>query len=104
MASLLALTVERGLSMKGCLISSSLLVVAAALPGFAEPPREVKPTLDQKQFVKLRELIKPTADESHWAQVPWMPSTNLWAARQKAAKEGKPLLIWYMAGEPLGSC
>jgi hypothetical protein len=33
-----------------------------------------------------------------------MPSTNLWAARQKAAAEGKPLFLWYMAGEPLGVC
>lgn len=30
-----------------------------------------------------------------------MPASNLWAARQKAAAEGKLLFLWYMAGEPL---
>jgi hypothetical protein len=33
-----------------------------------------------------------------------MPSSNIYAARKKAAEEGKPLLLWYMAGEPLGTC
>jgi hypothetical protein len=33
-----------------------------------------------------------------------MPSTDIYAARKRAAEEGKPLLLWYMAGEPLGTC
>jgi len=33
-----------------------------------------------------------------------MPSANIWAARKKAVEEDRPLLIWYMAGEPLGVC
>ena len=57
-----------------------------------------------KEFEQLHQLIKPAPSEARWAQVPWMPSTNIWAARQKAAQEGKPLFLGYMAGEPLGQC
>jgi dihydroorotase-like cyclic amidohydrolase len=55
-------------------------------------------------IAKLQRLIAPAAGESQWMQVPWMPSSNIYAARKKAAEEGKPLLLWYMAGEPLGTC
>ena len=47
---------------------------------------------------------EPGPDDAQWMQVPWMPSSNIYAARKKAAEEGKPLLLWYMAGEPLGTC
>jgi hypothetical protein len=52
------------------------------------------------QFVKLHSLIKPQAGEEKWQQVPWM--IDLWAARKKAAAEGKPILLWEMDGHPLG--
>ncbi len=61
-------------------------------------------SLDPQEFAKLHALIKPAPEESQWAQVPWMPSSDIWAARRKAAAEGKPLFLWYMAGEPLGTC
>ena len=62
------------------------------------------PPAPAQDFDKLRTLIAPRPDESQWMQVPWMPSSNIYAARKKAAQEGKPLLLWYMAGEPLGTC
>ena len=52
------------------------------------------------QFAKLHTLIKPQAGEETWAQVPWL--TSLWQARQRAAAEGKPILLWEMDGHPLG--
>ena len=52
------------------------------------------------QFAALAGLIKPSADEDKWAEIPWQ--TDLWAARRQAAKEGKPLLLWEMDGHPLG--
>lgn len=52
------------------------------------------------QVGKLQALIKPQADEDKWAQIPWM--ADLWKARQKAAAEGKPILLWEMDGNPLG--
>jgi hypothetical protein len=52
------------------------------------------------QFDKLKAIIKPQADEDKWYQIPWM--ADLWKARQKAAAEGKPILLWEMDGNPLG--
>ena len=51
------------------------------------------------EFDRLRDLIKPAAEEGAWARVPW--KTSLWEARQKAAAEGKPILLWEMDGHPL---
>ncbi|MBI2808609.1 MAG: hypothetical protein HYX68_26775 [Planctomycetes bacterium] len=59
----------------------------------AEP---IKPA----QFEKLHALIKPQAHEEKYMQIPWL--TSLWEARQQAAKEGKPILLWEMDGHPLG--
>jgi len=54
--------------------------------------------IQPEQFAKLQELIKPKP--GGFAEVPWM--TALWAARKKAAAEGKPLLVWVGDGHPLG--
>lgn len=51
---------------------------------------------------RMVRLIKPTWAESGWSSIPWM--IDLDKARQKAAKEGKPLYVWSMSGEPLGQC
>ena len=59
----------------------------------AEP---IKP----EQFAKVQALIKPDQTEDEWAKIPWM--TDLWQARQVAAKQGKPILLWEMDGHPLG--
>jgi hypothetical protein len=69
---------------------------AAAQPAAAQPAAD--------SVEKLQRLIAPAPDESQWMQVPWMPSSDIYAARKKAAEEGKPLLLWFMAGEPLGTC
>jgi len=52
------------------------------------------------QFEKLQALIKPSPDESRWEAVTWFSS--LWEARQKAAAEGKPLLLMVAGGCPIG--
>jgi hypothetical protein len=77
------------------------LVLAAVPAGSAQVP---KYALDAEHLEALQALIKPAPGEARWAEIPWMPATDIWAARQKAAQEGKPLFLWYMAGEPLGSC
>lgn len=56
--------------------------------------------LSPEQFRRLHELIKPEAAEEKWAQIPWR--TSLWEAREVAAREGKPILLWEMDGHPLG--
>lgn len=48
----------------------------------------------------LQTLIKPDAKEDAWATIPWQ--TDLWQARQLAARQGKPILLWEMDGHPLG--
>lgn len=52
------------------------------------------------RFRGLRDAVKPAAGEDRWAAIPW--GTNLWEARVKAAREGKPILLWEMDGHPLG--
>lgn len=61
----------------------------------AEPP-----ALDPAQFPKLLRVIKPDQQLEKWQQIPWQ--TNLWEARQQAARDGKPILLWEMDGHPLG--
>jgi hypothetical protein len=56
--------------------------------------------IQAKEFQQLRALIKPHQGEEKWAQIPWL--TSLWEARQRAAAEGKPILLWEMDGNPLG--
>lgn len=56
------------------------------------------------EFASLHKLILPAEGDSQWMGVSWMPATDIWAARMKAAAEEKPILLWYMAGEPLGAC
>ncbi|MSR55210.1 MAG: hypothetical protein EXS09_18265 [Gemmataceae bacterium] len=61
------------------------------------------PAADAIQPEKLDELmtlIKPGKGEDQWATIPWM--TDLWQARQLAARQGKPILLWEMDGHPLG--
>jgi hypothetical protein len=59
--------------------------------------------LSPDNFAKSHKLILPQANESQWLQIPWL--TSIWEAREKAAKAGKPILIWSGGGAaPLGGC
>ena len=53
-----------------------------------------------EQFGRLHALIRPSETEDRWLQIPWM--TSLWEARQRAAAQGRPILLWEMDGHPLG--
>jgi hypothetical protein len=78
---------------KKCVLTMfAAAVLVAPLARAAEVPPE--------RFKELHALIKPAAAEEKWAEIPWLPS--LWDARQKAAAEGKPILLWEMDGHPLG--
>jgi len=79
----------------------ALTMTLIATPVYGQERGKTSPESDLKT---LHRLIKPVTGEARWAEVPWMPSANIWAARKKAVEEGRPLLIWYMAGEPLGVC
>jgi hypothetical protein len=70
-----------------------------ALVPWGDPAPAADP-IPPDQFAKLHALIKPAKSEEKWAEIPWLAS--LWQARQQAAKEGKPILLWEMDGHPLG--
>ncbi len=59
--------------------------------------------LTPERLGDLHALIKPQAGEFAWYEdIPWF--TSVQAAREKAAAEGKPLLVWCSAdGQPCGA-
>ena len=73
---------------------AGLTAAAVVLPARGAEP--IRP----EQFAAIHSLIKPKVAEEKWAQIPWLAS--LWEARQRAAREGKPILLWEMDGHPLG--
>ncbi len=63
----------------------------------AAPKRD---PLTRVDFDVVKKLVPPQASEDEFDKIPWL--TSIWAAREKAAKEGKPILLWEMDGHPLG--
>ena len=61
---------------------------------------QAQPAVSDAEFADLLATIRPKPGEDQFATIPWM--TSLWEARQKAAAEGKPILLWEMDGHPLG--
>ena len=60
--------------------------------------------LPAEPLEKLHAMIRSDGVETPWAQIPWMTSVS--DARERAAKEGKPLLLWAAGGggHPLALC
>jgi hypothetical protein len=56
--------------------------------------------LTEAKFDGVRKAVLPADGEDDFAKIPWL--TSIWDARVKAAKEGKPILLWEMDGHPLG--
>lgn len=83
------------------MLKRSRLIFAFTLAAcfLATSARAAEP-LKPQQLPKLIAAIKPKTEESKWLSIPW--ETSLWTARQKAAAEGKPILLWEMDGNPLG--
>jgi hypothetical protein len=76
---------------------AAILAVSFFTSAQAAEKKEPSP----EQFGALHRLIKPQAGEARWASIPWM--TNLAEARQRSAKEDKPLYVWRAGGgEVLG--
>ena len=60
-------------------------------------------SLTPENFTRLHRMIKPQRGESRFLEIPWVLS--LWEARQQAAREGKPMLVWAGGwGVPIGTC
>lgn len=73
---------------------SSLLLLLAA---------QAVPDLPRERFHDLHALIRPAPGEFAWYEdIPWLTSVR--EAREKAARENKPLLVWCSAdGQPCGA-
>jgi hypothetical protein len=58
------------------------------------------PSIAADDFARLQQSIKPQPGESPWREVEWM--TSIRGARERAAAEGKPILVFTAAdGSPL---
>jgi len=80
---------------------SQLLLIAAAGAGLllgrpASAQENELRRLSVAEIETLHRLIKPQPGESRWMEIPWL--TSLWEARVRAAKEGKPIFLWYGSG------
>jgi hypothetical protein len=82
----------------------ALVVSIAVIALGAEVVRAQTPApIQAEQFNKLHKMIKPQPGELRFQEIPWLLS--VWEARQKAAAEGKPILVWAGAGgAPVGVC
>ena len=58
------------------------------------------PEIAPEDFKRLYDTIRPQPGESPWREIEWM--TSIRGAREKAAAEGKPVLVFTAAdGSPL---
>lgn len=81
---------------------TSILGASLALTACAVRADEPAP-LSTEQFEKFHQMIKPQRGEARWMEIDWYP--NIWEARQKAAREGKPLFVWAgSGGAPAAGC
>ena len=69
----------------------------------AAAPSSIAPVPEQMTAARMAELqmvIRPCEGEDAFDKIAWL--TTIHEARVKAAKEGKPILLWEMDGHPLG--
>ncbi len=80
----------------------AVLGVSIVLAATVAPANEPAP-LPTEQIEKLHQMFKPQRGEARWMEIDWHP--NIWEARQKAAREGKPLFVWAgSGGAPAAGC
>jgi hypothetical protein len=89
--------------------AAGLAVVGLSAAADPEPAGKVSRSqrdLTPESFPTLFALVRPQADEWRHLKVEW--TTDVVAARRRAAKEDKPLVVLYTGGagynEPLGVC
>ena len=75
-------------------------IIAVLLFSIVANAQPAATKLSDAEITQLLSAIRPSEGEDPFATIPWQ--TNLWDARQLAAKEGKPILLWEMDGHPLG--
>jgi len=86
--------------MKPCtrLLLLTLGCLAASASARSEPV-----SIAPQQFAKLHQMIRVQPEEQRFWRIPW--KLRITDAREQAAAEGKPILIWAGAGgAPIGVC
>ncbi len=74
-------------------------ILLALAVGGQEAPAPLAPD----QFDSLHRLIRVQPDEQRFWKIPWKLSIT--EAREEAARDGKPILVWAGAGgAPIGVC
>jgi hypothetical protein len=56
----------------------------------------------RSQLVERATVIKPTAKELAWLNIPWV--LDLKAAQTTAKAEGRPIFLWVTGDDPLERC
>ena len=77
-----------------------LLTAFAAVVALAPATYSAEPALSDAEYAAVLRTVRPAPGEDTFALVPWR--TSLWEAREQAARQGKPILLWEMDGHPLG--
>jgi hypothetical protein len=74
-------------------------LILAGVLAQADEPRPIPPD----DFDRLAGMIRPQPGEQRFWQIPWKLTVT--AAREEAAREGKPIFVWAGAGgAPIGVC
>lgn len=77
-----------------------MLIAIVTLLGTTLARADEPQALTKLQYQQTLDKVRPGVFEDAYALIPWQ--TSLWEARELAAKEGKPILLWEMDGHPLG--
>lgn len=77
---------------------TKLKVIAVVLAASVSPAGDI-PEIPPAKFDEYHALIRPWPGEYGWRnEIPWLLSVR--EAREKAAQEGKPVLMWVSANSP----
>jgi hypothetical protein len=75
------------------------VLFARGISRAVESPSSV-PEIPHSDLDRLLGAIRPQPGESPWRDIPWL--TSIRAARERAAREGKPIVVFTAAdGSPL---
>jgi hypothetical protein len=82
------------------------LSLAVAIVAEESVSRVSRDDVSATSFAALHKLIGPHPGDYRWDEVAWV--TSIWHARERAAAEDKPILVFGTGGagfnDPLGNC
>src|SRR5215510_10995065 len=79
----------------------TLLLLGLALTAACAPaPSSAQSSKDASSLDKKVAAVLPSKEEDRWLEIEW--HTNIAEARREAERQGKPVLLWVMNGNPLG--